>query len=270
MKLYKLYEQVLTEEVVSGTFYHGGLYPKIKWGASPEDYDRSLFGYGIYVTTSKEEAIYYAVGDRDNEYGYVFSMKLTNLNVVNFNNEPVSDEIIKKLESDNNFYDAFEVKFDDSKFNFDEYGYELGDNILYDWDNESVEGTYTISKLVKNGKYWKGVSTEAGFKKDEILAKIKSYNDVGELSHVKIYDEVIRKDEIFNSYNKLYFYISAKLNSLKEGAKFMVTLGIDGFKTKGVRVDGVFFKESDYIINILNPDKITNVKAEKVREKDYF
>ena len=270
MKLYKLYEQVLAEALISGVYYHGGLYPKIKWGASPEDYDRSLFGYGIYATTSKEEAMYYAVGERDNEYGYVFSMNLTNLNVVNFNNEPVSDEIIKKLESDNNFYNAFEVKFDDSKFNFDEYGYELGDNIMYDWDREGDKETYMIGKFIKNGKYWEQVSNEAGFKKDEILAKIKSYNDVGELSQVKIYDEVIRKDEIFNSYNKLYFYVSAKLNSLKEGAKFMVTLGIDGFKTKSVGVDGVFLKDSDYIINILNPDKITNVNAEKVSEKDYF
>lgn len=264
-----LIEGLLDEEVISGKYYHGSSYPKIEWGLAPEDYHKALFGYGIYVTTSNEEAMAYAVDN--SEFGYVFSMSLNNLNVVNFYDEPVSDEIRELLESEPNFYSLFEDRFDPNKFNFDDMEYSLGDNIYYDWDeydddSDKIPG-YFLAKWV-DGKL---VDEIDGLSKEDVLNKLISLKDVGyfkELGDGDI-DADIKKETLFNNYGNIYFYMAKKLNSFKESSKLFAKLGIDGFKTKGVGIDGVYLGQDDYIVNIINPSKLKNIKAKKVTKEQF-
>jgi hypothetical protein len=267
-----LREGLLGEEIVSGKYYHGSAYPKIIWGLAPEEYDKSLYGYGIYVTTSKGEGIAYATdeGGRD---GYLFSMKLSNLNIVEFDDEVVSSEIKDRLELNQNFYNGFNVKFNDDEFDISSGNYDLGSNISYEWyfvdDDESKE--YNIKK----GYYFERhvdndlVNEEFFLTADELLDNIKSYNDVGVAEYVEISDIEIYRDEIFNNYRNLYFYISTKLNSIKAASKFIATLGIDGFRSKSVGVDGIHLNPDDYIVCIINPSKINDVDGKKVTSNHF-
>ncbi len=271
-----LRENLLDEEVISGRYYHGSVYPKITWGEAPEAYDRSLHGYGIYVTTSKEEAMMYAASEYHNTEGYLFSMNLSNLNVVDFKNEKVSSDVETKLKSDPNFYSEFYVKFDENEFNVKQLIYNLGDNITYDWDYISEEVADGVRPGYNFIKYLDGKNVDEvyGLSEDDILPKIKSYNDVGELEKVVVgelgsgFDWELDKVSIFKNYYNLYFYIEKKLKSLKSASKFFVGLGIDGFKAEGYGVDGIYLDSSDYIVCILNPSKLKDVKGKKVTPND--
>jgi hypothetical protein len=267
-----LRENLLDEEVVGGQYYHGSSYPKLEWGLAPEDYNRGLFGYGIYLTTNKQEAISYALDS--SEKGYLFSLKLNGLNVVDFNNEPVSENIKIKLEKTPNFYSLFYVKFDPNLFNFEDMYYNLGDNIYYDWDyydtksakyNNKPEG-YFLAKWVDN----KIVDEFYGLKPEDVITTISKLNDVGEFSNLYYEDEniEIKKNELFEEYDNLYFYLTKLLKSSKEASKLFSNMGIDGFKAKGVGVDKVAFEESDYIVNIINPNKLNDIKSKIVTSKD--
>jgi len=268
-----LRENLLDEEVISGRYYHGSPYPKITWGEAPEDYGRALHGYGIYVTTSKEEAMGYAVDRSDS--GYVFSMSLNNLNVVDFYDDDVSDDIREKLSNMPDFYDGFKIKFDFNAFKFKDMFYRLG-NIDYSWDwydeeyakiANKPEG-YFLIKIV-DGKL---VFEKYGLKEEDILPLMKMFaNDIGIAK--KIYDKDMNfeftRDNLFDNYHNIYFYMAKKLNSFKESSKLFASLGIDGFKTEGVGIEGVYLNNDDYIVNIINPSHLKNIRSKKVTREQF-
>lgn len=267
-----LREGLIDEEIISGKYYHGSPYPKLEWGLAPEDYNRALFGYGIYITTNQQEAISYALENR--EKAYLFSMNLTGLNVVNFHGENVSDDIKNKLEKIPNFYSLFYAKFEPNLFDFEKLEYSLGDDIYYDWDfydnesgdiNDKPEG-YFLMKWV-NGKV---VDEIYGLKPEEILTILNKSNDVGKFNSLYYEDAniEIERNKLFDEYNYLYFYLTKLLKSSKETSKLLASMGIDGFKTKGVGADNVQITKDDYIVNIINPSKLTNVKTKIVTQKD--
>lgn len=267
-----LREGLIDEEIISGKYYHGSSYPKLEWGLAPEDYNRALFGYGIYITTNKQEAISYALENR--EKAYLFSMNLSGLNVVNFYDDTVSIEIKNKLEKIPSFYSLFYVKFDPNSFDFEKMDYSLGDDIYYDWDfydknsannNNKPEG-YFLTKWVND----KIADEVYGLKPEEILTILSKSNDVGKFNSLYYEDSniEIERNELFNGYNNLYFYLTKLLKSSKEASKLLASMGVDGFKTKGVGVDNVEIGEDDYIVNIINPSKLTNVKTKIVTQKD--
>jgi hypothetical protein len=266
-----LREALLDEEVVNGKYYHGSQFPKIEWGLADEDYNKALFGYGIYVTTNSDEAMDYALEGKDT--GYLHSMSIKGLNIVEFDDESVSNEIKTKLESIPNFYDLFKVGFNYEDYNFEDYVYHIGD-IIYEWDffdeesakfNEIPQG-YSVSKFVDDEL----VDEVYGLNEDEIPQTIINFNDfyyINELDYLDA-DIILHKDTLFNDYRYIYFYVCKKLNSFKEGSKLFANLGIDGFKAKGFSTDWFELSSSDYIVNIINPSKLKNIRTKVVTPKD--
>jgi len=267
-----LREGLLDEEIVSGKYYHGSPYPKIEWGLATEDYDRALFGYGIYVTTSKEEAIDYAL--ERNKEGYLHSMNIKELNIAEFDDEPVSEEIRQRLESIPNFYSLFQVKVDPNQYDYEDFEYRLGKHITYDWDffdeetakNNNLPIGFAVAKYI-DGKI---IDEVHGLNKDEILQTIINYND-SYYSNQLDYEEadiVLSKNNMFDKYRYVYFYMSKKLNSFKEASKLFASIGIDGFKAEGFGGDWFSLSPNDYIVNIINPSKLKNIRTKKVTTQD--
>ena len=268
-----LRENLLGEEIISGKFYHGSGFPKLEWGLAPEDYNRALHGYGVYVSTSMEEAMGYAVESR--ESGYVFSMNINNLNVVDFYKEDVSDDIKNKLTSMPDFYDGFKIKFNFDDFEFDDLDYQLG-NILYTWDYYDEKYANSANKPVG----WfllKFVDREVvyekyGLKPEDILPLMKQFSNDVSMKDEIIDDEMdfgFTKDNLFDNYHNIYFYMAKKLGSFRESSKLFANLGIVGFKTEGVGIEGVYLDDNDYIVNIINPSHLTDVKRKKVTKEQF-
>jgi hypothetical protein len=201
-------------------------------------------------------------------------MNINALNIVEFDDEPVSDEIKQRLESTPNFYSLFEVKFDPNEYDYEDFGYRFGKHISYDWDffdeesakNSNLPQGYTVAKYV-DGKI---VDEVHGISKDEILQRIINYNDsyyVNNLGY-KEADIVLSKDNLFDKYRYVYFYMSKKLNSFKEASKLFASMGIDGFKAKGFSGDWFELSPNDYIVCIMNPSKLKNIRTKKVTTQD--
>ena len=147
---------------------------------------------------------------------------------------------------------------------------------LPDWDYfdenniDDYPVGYNLSRWVNN----KITDDFYGLTKEQLLEKIRSFNDVWLVDKIEV-GEVdtsfaweLEKDNIFDSYYNLYFYMEKKLKSLKAASKFLVELGIDGFKAEGYGVEGVYLDSSDYIVCIINASKLKDVKGRKVTVKD--
>lgn len=206
-------KQLLREALTptTNTYYSGSRRKEIKWGSAPEYYGYSIFGYGMYLTTNKYEAIQYAL-NKGNELGYLHQVTLKNGRFVDIKDK-VSPDIIAKVKNIPNIYGLFKTKSGDLKsFNYwDVYGDEDGD-----------------------------------------------------YPHIEF-----TKQNIFESYDNLYFYLALFLKSLKKTSEFFGSeLGVDGFITKSVGVDDVELDSNDYILTLLNPNIISKVNTKEVTEKD--
>jgi hypothetical protein len=208
-----LIKRLLREGLTPTTnvYYSGSRKKEIQWGSSPEYHGYSVFGYGMYLTTNKNEAIQYAL-NKGNEIGYLHHVTLKNGKFVDIDDK-VSPDIMNKVKSIPNIYNIFKTKSGELKsFNYwDVYGDEDGD--------------YPQTEFTKQN--------------------------------------------IFESYHNLYFYLDIYLKSLKKTSQFFASeLGIDGFITKGVGVEDIELDPDDYILTLFNPNIITKVDTKEVTEKD--
>lgn len=208
-----LIKQLLREGLTptANIYYSGSRRKDIQWGSAPEYHGYSIFGYGMYLTTNRFEAIEYAL-NKGNEVGYLHIVKLKNGNLVDMSDK-VDPSVIAKVKTIPNLFSLFKTKS----------GKEL----------KSVN--YTDVYGDEDGDY--------------------PYQDY-------------TKENIFDNYNSLYFYIVLALGSLKKASLFFANeLGIDGFINKGVGIEDVYLNSNDYILTLLNPNLIENVKTREVFEK---
>ncbi len=209
----QLIKKLLREGLTPTTnkYYSGSRRKEIQWGSAPEYHGHSIFGYGMYLTTNKYEAIEYAL-NKGNDVGYLHQVTLKTGRFVDIKDK-VSPDIVTKVKKMPNIYGLFKTKSGELKsFNYwDVYGDEDG-------DYPQVEFT---------------------------------------------------KQNIFESYHNLYFYLVIYLKSLKNTSQFFASeLGIDGFITKSVGVDDVDLNSDDYILTLLNPNMISKINTTEVTEKD--
>lgn len=209
----QLIKKLLREGLTPTTnkYYSGSRRREIQWGSAPEFYGYSIFGYGMYLTTNKDEATQYAL-NKGNEIGYLHQVTVKNGNFVDINDR-VSPDVVSRVKSIPNIFSFFKTKSGEiDSFNYwDVYGDEDG-------DYPQIEFT---------------------------------------------------KQNIFESYNNLYFYLALFLKSLKKTSQYFASeLGVDGFITKGVGIDDVDLDVGDYILTLLNPNIIAKVNTTEVTEKD--
>jgi hypothetical protein len=205
----KLLREALTP--TTNLYYSGSRRKEIQWGSAPEYHGHSIFGYGMYLTTNKYEAIEYAL-NKGNEVGYLHQVTLENDRFVDIKDK-VSPDIITKVKNIPNIYSIFKTK----------------------------------SGELKSFNYWDVYGDEDG-----------------DYPHIDF-----TKQNIFESYDNLYFYLALFLKSLKKTSQFFaLELGIDGFITKSVGVDDVELDSDDYILTLLNANIIRKVNTKEVTEKD--
>lgn len=275
MKIFEIYKRVLTEETINEPLYHGSRHPKLAWGTAKEDYGRNLFGYGIYLTTNIYEAIEYGLKEGKIDEGYLHIIHLSNVNIIDLD-EVVSNDIKQTLLKDKHFFDLFKVDFNQETFDFEEYYYQIGD-ITYEWDYFNENGGEQLKLFKYNGN--NEIFEKPVRDVNDIINIIKQDNEVGYKKTIDFEDVYgyfdhnfpsleFSRDNVFKSYYYLYYYLVLKEKSMKKASNIFVSLGIDGIKTKGVGVEDVHLDPDDYIICILDPSVLTNVKTKKITKKD--
>jgi hypothetical protein len=210
----ELIKQLLREGLTptANIYYSGSRRKDIQWGSAPEYHGYSIFGYGMYLTTNRFEAIEYAL-NKGNEVGYLHTIKLKNGNLVDISDK-VNPSIVSKVKSMPNIYKLFKTKS----------GQDL-----------------------KSLNYWDVYGDEDG-----------DYPN-----------QEYTKENIFQDYNHLYFYLVLFFGSLKKTSLFFANeLGVDGFITQGVGIDDVDLNAGDYILTLLNPNLIQKIKTTEVTEKN--
>jgi hypothetical protein len=210
----ELIKQLLREGLTptANIYYSGSRRKDIQWGSAPEYHGYSIFGYGMYLTTNRFEAIEYAL-NKGNEVGYLHTIKLKNGNLVDISDK-VNPSIVATVKSMPNIYKLFKTKS----------GQDL-----------------------KSLNYWDVYGDEDG-----------DYPNQG-----------YTKENIFQDYNHLYFYLVLFFGSLKKTSLFFANeLGVDGFITQGVGIDDVDLNAGDYILTLLNPNLIQKIKTTEVTEKN--
>ena len=208
-----LIKQLLREGLTpsANIYYSGSRRKDIQWGSAPEYHGTSIFGYGMYLTTNRFEAIEYAL-NKGNEVGYLHIVKLKNGKLVDMSDK-VDPSVIAKIKTIPDLLRLFKTK---------------------------------SGKELKSINYWDVYGDEDG-----------DYP----------YHEYT-KENIFDNYNLLYFYVVLVLGSLKKASLFFANeLGIDGFINKSVGIEDVYLNSDDYILTLLNPNLIENVKTREVYEK---
>ena len=262
-------------------FYHGSPYPKLVWGAAPdEEIGWASEGYGIYITPDIEQAMAFSI--KEGRDGYLFTLDMpSNMNIINFDG-PIPESILTKVKDRPNFYKFFEVDIiplvvDAIKNN--EQDVFVGDDFQYHWDKFSSSGElprWAIEGGIEAGKYYiyddnfdkivaknldsekeilnyfKSLDTKVLNKEDELyLGDISNYDsEWGEITY----------DGITSNFNELYFYMVAHFNSLKKATLFFARLGIDGvYSTKW---------NETYIMNIFNANKLNIINKKIINYDD--
>jgi hypothetical protein len=258
-------QQEVENKINYNVFYHGSKYPKLKFMTNDNNIGKQLFGYGFYVSLNREESLFY-YSLSDNTDGYLYTITTDNLNFVDWY-KPVSNEIISKVKKIPNFMNLFYYKPNFNDLNFNDYEYNIGD-VNYDWD----EVTEPLPQWVidNNGKagYFLTVEkgglykTYYGLTKNEILNFIKNANVLGvkelKIPNPNLDNIIITKDNLFDSFGNLYWYLFLKLNSTKKTSEFFKDMGVDAFYI------------NDENINIINVGKIKSYKKEEIYYKSFF
>lgn len=256
--------QYFNESINNNIFYHGSKYPELKYITIDNDLGRQLFGYGFYVSPDEEESTqYYSL--EGNTDGYLYKIITDKLNFVNWK-EPVDNRIISKVKKIPNFMDLFYYKPNFRDLKFDDYEYEIGETTYY-WDlltdplpkwaiDDNGKVGYFLT-IEKNGDI---DETHYGLKKSDILDFIRN-NEIMGVKELTVnnpnIDIIIRKDELFDSFENLYWYLFLKLKSTKKASNFFKDMGIDAIYG------------DDKNINIINLDKIKSYKKKKINYKTY-
>jgi len=222
---------------------------------------------------------------KNNTDGYLYTLKIGDLNTQNFEGEVLKD-VIGKIKRIPDFLDLFYYEPDYTTIKIEDEQFDLGADVSYEWDFLLADNMppWAIEDKVKPGimlfRYIKGKEDKIiyGLREDELIPKIKSFNDVGVRKELKISDylsseefgtndEIIERDELFYNFSHLYWYTSIKMKSFKKATQFFKNMGIDAF------VVYRSLKGDEYFLNLINPDKIDNINKEEVKydeHKDYL
>jgi hypothetical protein len=174
---------------------------------------------------------------------------------------------------DINFED---VELDDTYFKYA--------NVSYEWDynyNDANEKEWFLIKYEDNDEvfYKEKLRTDdlLNIMKNDILndLKTKTYEEESiELGHDNYDYFDVTEEELFDSYKNIYFYLAKLLGSLKQTSIMFKNMGIDGFKGKSFGYsyddgqDGDF-NTGDYIVCVINMEKLKYVKPSIVTSKDF-
>lgn len=251
-------------------FYHGSKYPKISFEVADNVFGRQLFGYGFYVSSTKQEPIMYYALDGNTD-GYLYTIEIENPNMVKWDDKVAKNLIGQILQKIPNFMSNFIGKSDLKDFSFENHEYIAGDK-YFTWDlleeplpqwaiDEGAKVGYFLeigdvdsddNHTYSSGKYIYGLSKEQVI--DIIKKNAITYNEF-KINDPNI-DVVVTKNNVFNSYENLYWYLSILFKSNRKASKFLAALGID-----------VIYGNKDNI-NIINPAKILILNRDKIYYKD--
>lgn len=248
-----------------GKYYHGTNKPKLEWGSRTENSGYNMMGYGIYLTSSKLEAIFYAEKFEGGNK-YLFEIIPNSNNILEWEG-PVPEHIKNEINNIKDIYSLFynNVNIDDLELTTitgDHYEWDYLDSNLPEWakNRGGKEGYF----LIKNNNF-----NNIKFGLDEkdinnLIKKNEGVSDVIELDSEHFYgigkNLTIRKSDIFTSVKLLYAYLTNKFNSSKKASELLVSLGVDGLIGA---IDTSDYADSDTkIIVILNLDKfkVVNIK----------
>lgn len=257
-------------------YYHGSIHPKIQWSAADENLGWATEGYGLYLTPDKDQAMGYAFKNRTD--GFLHTLNLNDLNMLDFNSDAVPDDIIKKAKSIPEFFNLFYVTPTFEYLDINDLEHEVGD-VSWSWDllteplpKWAIEDGGRVGWFLVKHIDGKGYGNAIyGLSKEEVLPTIKKDNSkifISELDFDELYRQpdadgmqgtIIRYDEIFNKVETLYWYLTLKYQSLKKASLFFKKAGLDAFM-----VTSWGHGHDEHFINLINPSKIIDIKSQKV------
>jgi|AntRauTorcE11897_2_1112592.scaffolds.fasta_scaffold04826_2 hypothetical protein len=229
-----------------GVWYHGSQFEHIEFNEKLDKIDLNMLGYGVYLTSKREEAEYYAT-DENKRSGYVFEITLTTNDGILKYDQPIPEQYINKLESIKGFYDGFLDENDG--IDFEDYEYYSGDgSIQISWDSleeplpdwakqEGLSSGYfifndKINKIIKDGLSREQV--------EDFLSKIEVKSSYGKKFSDHAFDNptfyvvsnkegYVTKNNVFDSmYNLLHYLYLGKYKSLKKVSDILVSVNING------------------------------------------
>lgn len=251
------------------TFFHGSKYPTLSFKYKDNNFGKQLFGYGFYVTPNRENAVDYYSLDGNTD-GYLYTIKTHNLNIVDWH-KPVDKKIITQIKKIPNIFNLFYFKLDFNDLNFDDYQY---DTALFNFEWDYLDTPLPTWAVKENGKkgWFLEIYQEPNFRKiyygltkKQIINLIKNSGALGLKKSLSINDPhinvAITKDNLFDSFENLYWYITLKFKSTKKTSKFFANLNIDAIYSD-------YYHEEN--LNIINIDKILSFKKEFISFKDNY
>jgi hypothetical protein len=233
MKYFKLFENYTENNL----WYHGSTRNEIDFEKMSENIDYNMLGFGLYLTSSIEEAKQY-VFDKSNE-GYVFKINISeNSNILDYNS-PIPDDIKNTILEDSSFYDSFIDTVIEP--DFEDYQY-ISDEVQLSWD--SNDDGYFIYDEIKDDFLFQNL------KKEEVIPLVKKEitNSNITKSHIEIDKllfytpedggtEYLKKDMVFNTMYHLLQYLNIKFDSSRKISEYLVQFGIDGITTNQTTTD---------------------------------
>lgn len=249
-------------------WYHGTKRDYIKLSDRSENVDYNMMGFGIYLTSKKEEAIYY--GKEKN--GFLFTIELLDSNILQYS-KPIPENIKNDILKDENFYDLFDnIKNDDFDF---EQGFYENETLQISWDLLDLDVDKPLwAKKLKNGYF------VVDDKKDKILidgldiedcsnfiinliSKNAEIEFVRDLLYVpsKFNDYVLTKKNVFNSPYHLMNYLYLKFKSLKSVSSYLLKFDIDGVINK---IDTSDYGYGAKVCVVFNQEKINIISTKKL------
>ena len=245
-KITQIYKELISEARYKGNMvYNGSGSGKMVLNDNPQ-LDYNMLGYGIYFTTSEDEAKYYAYGEDTKRSNPVLTTATFSGVIVDWGDKP-DDGIVEKIKNIRNFNNYVEGEGDITIDNNNSYGnmfwekMEEGSELYYySFDsNEELNVTreYVISRI------------------DALIPK-NIYYTLNKFDYNKdFYQTDNYSEDIFSEFGSLYSFLYGYFNeSLEKTSQYFVNeLGIDGVSYDYSTAD---FGDDIVTYSIFNPNII--------------
>lgn len=257
----KLFEQYIGTEL----WYHGSRREELDFNKRSDNVDYNMLGFGLYLTSSKEEAKHYVLGKTKN--GYVHTISISeNANLLDYIS-PIPEDIKNKMLTDSNFYEGFT---EDVEIDFEDYEF-IGDGITLSWDYK--DSGYFIYDELKDDYIVQDIKEEdviPTVKKIIGSDKMESLSEI-EIDKLLFYTpsdggtDYLTKEMVFDSVYHLLQYLFIRFESTKKVSEYMVSYGIDGVTSNQDTTD-IGKEDSASTLVCYNPNIYTIEKTTKIDE----
>jgi hypothetical protein len=223
---------------------------------SSDNADYNMLGYGIYFTSSEDEA---------KTYGTPAAYRIHGRGIHNYSKR-VPRDVQRKLLSDKSFYSAFAFPTP----SFDDYWYG-GEDDGYSWD--LFDDGYRVFKSPNDDEIARGLA-ESELRK--FISKLPTqYDDKIRITDKMLlyapigggYSSEFQRSEVFDSFYHLQVYLYEKYKSLKEVTTKLRSSGVNALYYEDGTTD-VGERLGSNTLVVFNKNVVQNLKESKMQRND--